>query len=546
MSDEITSLPYANGIPFSTATPFTYREGATNLQLIHALKIWAGKVVPELNDALNLFWERYMADHQAILDDIANTKEQWQALFDAFMQNVLSELQAMNDPVVAALINDATSETHEAIQLMLLFDVRPLVYDLVAQAIANDQTIVETANEAVADAMERADVITGDDPRAAKTISPDIRWAIPFTDENGEVSAGFTKLGVFETIKIPKLSGDFIRGVDPRALIELSPDSPWAFAVTDGAGNVILGVKKDGAFFTAGGANGESRSIIACKGDSLVRGYTNSTAWPIEDSWPYLLGQMLDGVTVINAGYGGRTIDDIRFLVGEDALWVDALQNDVIPASGTVTAAVNRKFGSAPGRESTYFGDLQGINGNLTRLVDGGWTFTRTSAGASVPFTEPAILQRNVLYPSATSILWAARNDFNYDVLGNEDSVLEHAKTSMREWVNQLPGNNPQFVIVSVVNQTAEVQGSVRYNTIIAFNQWVKETYPGRYIEIRSWLVHEAIYELGLTPTAEDLAAIAADAPPPQIMDGGSHHTKPVAPLIAEIFKNWILGKGYV
>ena len=112
---EITNLPYRDGVPFSTATPFTYREGATVLQLIRALKDWAGNVVPELNDALNAFWDKYLLDHQAVLDDIITTKDEWQALFDQFMADVVAQLEVLNDQAVSALVEDSSSETRNSL-----------------------------------------------------------------------------------------------------------------------------------------------------------------------------------------------------------------------------------------------------------------------------------------------------------------------------------------------------------------------------------------------------------------------------------------------
>lgn len=525
--------------PIAQITPFTYREGATLMSIVRRLKDWSIKLGPQvqqiIDDAVAQFAE-----------ELSNAKQSWQESFDQFMENVFNELKAMNDPVVAGLINDMESETREAIQTMLTQETRPLVYELVAEAIANDSTIVDSAVEALNDALELIDVITGSDPRALRTLSPDVRWAIPFTDENGEISAGFNKRGEFETVKVPVLSGDFIRGIDPRSMVQLSPDSPWAFAVADNPGNVIMGVKKSGEFFVSGGSSSSARTMVAAKGDSLVRGYTNSTIWPMEDSWPYLLNQMLDGVTVSNAGYGGRTIDEIRFHVGEEAFWVDSVNGGVIPASGSVPVTVKRKFGLPQTGERVFYGSLMGVNGNLTHDGYGNWSFLRSAAGEAVSAPGSMILKRPVLYPSATSIIWAGRNDFNYDVKGNEASVLEHCKSSMLEWINSLPGNNPQFAVVSVVNRSAEGVGTAGYEGIIAFNEWLAETFPGRYIDVRSWMVNNAIYELGLEPTAADLAAMANDAPPPSIMDGGSHYTKPVAPLLAEIFKDWLVGKGYV
>ena len=113
---EITNLPYTGGMPFSTATPFTYREGITNLELIHALKMWAIEVVPDLNRVLGEFWVKYLEDHQAILNDLIETKDQWQALFDQFMADVVAQLEGLNDQAVSNLVANRLSLTGEQLR----------------------------------------------------------------------------------------------------------------------------------------------------------------------------------------------------------------------------------------------------------------------------------------------------------------------------------------------------------------------------------------------------------------------------------------------
>lgn len=112
---EVTNLPYNGNIPFSTATPFTYREGVTNLEMIHALKDWALRVVPDLNSVIGSFWEKYVEDYEAILDDIIQTKGEWQALFNQFMADVVAQLEGLNDQAMANLIRNAASETGTAL-----------------------------------------------------------------------------------------------------------------------------------------------------------------------------------------------------------------------------------------------------------------------------------------------------------------------------------------------------------------------------------------------------------------------------------------------
>lgn len=150
---EITNLPYAGAIPFSTATPFTYREGTTNLEMIHALKMWAQNVIPELNTALESFWEKYLDDHQAILNDLIETKDQWQALFDQFMDDVVAQLEGLNDQAMANLIGRLSSETRKSLALNYSYgsrvDDHSSLQNAVSKAYADKTSVYLDGSEAV-------------------------------------------------------------------------------------------------------------------------------------------------------------------------------------------------------------------------------------------------------------------------------------------------------------------------------------------------------------------------------------------------------------
>lgn len=102
---EVTNLPYRDGIPFSTATPFTYREGVTMLELIRAFKAWVDKHVPELNGII-----------ENIYKEIDGQAESWDEKFNLFMQNVTQEIATLGDASIALLIEDGISQTYDALE----------------------------------------------------------------------------------------------------------------------------------------------------------------------------------------------------------------------------------------------------------------------------------------------------------------------------------------------------------------------------------------------------------------------------------------------
>ena len=408
--------------------------------------------------------------------------------------------EGMRDEAVAARVaaEDAAAEskvpTDEAVARGL---VRANLPGMIANGVAAQPAVALAAAAAVEQAAQDVDIVIGDDSRIPVPIEAGTGWAHPFTDSAGRVAGGFTEGGVF-------------RLAQPL-------DAPRSVA---------------------------SRTQVACIGDSLVRGYTGGTAWDLPDAWPAKLAELLPGVDVVNAGSGGNTIDDARFRIGALRVYIE-IKDGVIPPSGSVEAIVQQRIGLDESRVNNYWGVLAGVRGDLTRTADGSWTFTRSNAGTAVPVQGKQLLVRDDLYPNHTAILWMGRNDVTYAAKGAENDVIEHVLSSILSMVEHLRPAQKQFLVLSVVNQSNERPGSARYEQIVKINEGLAALFPGRYMDIRSWMVNQAIYDAGLTPTATDQEAMAADAPPPQIMDGGSHYIKAVAPLLAARFADFLTRKGF-
>lgn len=284
------------------------------------------------------------------------------------------------------------------------------------------------------------------------------------------------------------------------------------------------------------------RSYISVVGDSLVRGYTGSTAWSLAEAFPAFMPALLPGTTVTNRGWGGQTIDTVRFLWPSiDVRFTPA--GGLIPASGPVACTPGTYLALGDNEPSTS-GTLAGVAGTMAYTAAGGWTFTRTTPGAAVPVSGavPFINDRPNERQNV-AVLWAGRNDLNQGITGQESTTPEHVVASVARWVAEI--DHDRFVVIPPMNQTVESVGTSGYNAVREIEARLVAAYGSKVLDIRSWFVNQAIYDLGLTPTSGDLAAIAGDAPPPQITDGGSHYTKPVAPLIAAKVAGKINALGY-
>lgn len=415
----------------------------------------------------------------------------------------------------------------------------------IAHGIAAQPSVATAAAAAVESAIEGVDIVTGKDSRILQRTM-DADYAIPFLDRDGYMAGGFTsdgRLSLFKPMNLP------VNAVQPGAIAGmtgLDPSTGYIAGALDKDGYMGFGVTTEGAFRVFKGDGGvASRTKIACFGDSLTRGYTGGTAWDISESWPSKLAQKLPGIEVTNLGFGGNTADEIRIRSGAKDIWLSPVGGS-IPASGEVAVTTRQNIGFIADGNISFDGYLAGIFGTFRR-TGGVMTFTRRSAGVGVPVPAPArfkVVQPD--YSGHTAIIWLGRNDVSYDVTGAESTVAEHVVAATIEMVEWLTPRMKQVIVVGTTNRLDEPRGTAKYNTVVEINQRLAQLLPGKYMDVRTWLVNRAIYDAGITPTQADLDAIARDTPPPQIMDGGSHYNKPIAPLLATMFHTRLIEKGYI
>lgn len=480
--------------------------------------------------------------------------------------------EAPTDSAMANKTYDPASEFSGALNIVLetrvpsvVEDVvRPSVGALVAQAIADDSTVASAAaaavdaSPAIARIEETAEVASSGfvpeaDQRMLRLVESE--YAIPFGDADGWAAGGFKPDGTFDLkkpISLPDRSLS-VNTLNPaQGVGPLDPNTGFIFGSVDVDGYVSWGVRTDGSIYQATNETVVSRTHFNVAGDSMVKGGTVATdggsheTWPYEDSWPAKLQALIPGSTVLNNGFGGRTIDDVRWHTGTMDLWVE-FPGGIIPAeAGEHPVIVKQAIGSSTAAVGTFYGWAGGTNGNLKKLVDGSWVFDKYNATSVIPVPGKVKYERRSPeeWRDYTHVLWAGRNDTSFNIQGAQASTPEHVEASMVAWVKSLR-SDMNFLILGVTNRVQEPEGSANYETVKEINRRLRARWPEQFIDMQHWLVHEAIYEAGYTPTSADLANMALDAPPPQIMDQGTHYLKPIAPFIAAKVLKHLEERGY-
>ncbi|MGP5698724.1 hypothetical protein ACTXPA_07235 [Glutamicibacter arilaitensis] len=111
------------------------------------------------------------------------------------------------------------------------------------------------------------------------------------------------------------------------------------------------------------------------------------------------------------------------------------------------------------------------------------------------------------------------------------------------DWMN---AQKKVFFVMGTINRTTEPAGSAGHMTVVDTNNMVRQLFSGNFINVRRYLIDQCIYDLGITPPAQDLANIADDCPPPSVMVDPTHYADEAAAMISEhLLKPWLIGKGY-
>lgn len=391
-----------------------------------------------------------------------------------------------------------------------------------------------------------SDLVESSDPRLPQWT--DDEWSIAFTDSDGHIAAGFDARGRLHIHKPLELQPSTIStaalGTGTGA-VDFS--TGWAQAYVDSDGNVAWGLRNDGRTFTARQErSAPSRTALVCIGDSLVRGYTNGDAWDLSEAFPALMEPLLPEVEIVNYGFGGMTVDQVAALLPAMTLNL-TVAGGMIPESGSVSVTVKQKLSIGPAGTFTIFGGINGVFGNLNYDGAGNWEFDRQAAGDAIP--AEGVISYTVgrdRYDHAVAIVWCGRNDINTQDSGPHDDVVSHVLNGYDRLVQYQSATLPNFLVIGPMNHPNETAGSTEYEQVVRINTVLRDRYPGQYIDIRAWMINDALDELGYEPTPEDLEAIDGDAPPPSLTDGGSHYIKPVAPLLAQKFATALAERGYL
>jgi hypothetical protein len=122
-------------------------------------------------------------------------------------------------------------------------------------------------------------------------------------------------------------------------------------------------------------------------------------------------------------------------------------------------------------------------------------------------------------------VLWAGRNDIPAvtTILANIDAVL-------KPYVRR----RAPFLVISILNSDSEPAGSARFAAVTRINQTLAQKYPSGFIDIRRYLMDQALADANLPADDEAKTSLGRDLIPSSLRKDGIHLKDEVDALVAK------------
>lgn len=286
---------------------------------------------------------------------------------------------------------------------------------------------------------------------------------------------------------------------------------------------------------------------IVCWGDSLTEGGT-ATGQP----YPTILGTLLgDKYTVTNCGVSGQRSGGIAFRQG-GIVWKN-VSGFTIPSTTTDSVSFNISISDGNVKNidnnQRFTVSINGILGTLVtsntdssnNVISG--TFTRTTAGSETSVNaDTQIKSVQDIYDDNTTIIWMGINDitfeFPFQSLGPANNAIQ--------MVNHLSPSIKRFLIISVTSTASMTPESQLFGQVTALNNYYKTLFPNQFVDLEDYCVHQLIYDMGLTPTEDDLTNMENDIIPPSVTADNVHFTGDARVYIAQFIYNELAKRDWI
>lgn len=174
-------------------------------------------------------------------------------------------------------------------------------------------------------------------------------------------------------------------------------------------------------------------------------------------------------------------------------------------------------------------GHINNTRGRLIRNEDASnpketesFTFRKNISLESLELEDTLIFNfDNAIVKNKTlTIIWAGRNDkksgdFMYQTKDNIQAMIDHLDKPSKE----------HLLILSVCNGIAdkEFKGSNAHTNIMRLNKVLKSAFEEYFVDVRTYMVNDAIYDMEIEPTSQDIEDMKKDCIPRSFLNDHVH-----------------------
>lgn len=332
-------------------------------------------------------------------------------------------------------------------------------------------------------------------------------------------------------------------------------------------GSALVVAAVAGSSWLAGATRAQASMRLACWGDSLTFGSGGGGL-----SYPAELSRLL-GLPVYNGGVVGERSSGVATRQGGRLPLVTVERTDALVPGGTFRVVLD---GERPwwdramviqeeGVLSGHVGDVHGILHKRGRYEHelSPYFFTRDSGVDAVPSPAEFRCDVGVQAQGVDQIIWCGHNDLNaipgripgYPDMGrmaqgvvrdNLIAMIDHARGAGR------PG---RWMVLSLLNGSGSGNGRTTgtgptpyYEHVVrSLNPFLAEHCgPDHFVDIRRWLVEEALDFGRLRPSPQDQLNRLEDVPPATLTLPGNPHLNPLGyQLVARYLAGQLTARGW-
>jgi hypothetical protein len=256
-------------------------------------------------------------------------------------------------------------------------------------------------------------------------------------------------------------------------------------------------------------------------------------------------------ITTYNFGEGALKSDQVAVLQGGIPLYLIPNDSSISANSAVALMPIDiNPFNSFGTQE--YEGTIQEMSGTLERIhspEDGsllkhylfkrGYSWTEKRVEDTVVFR----FEQARKYKESMTLIWVGRND------DKSKNRRERTVANIEEMVSALEGPaKEKFLVLSICNGKIEKEGNgtKAYERILNVNELLKEKFQEHYIDVRSYMVQQAIYDMHIDPTPIDLADMAKDCIPSLFFTDRVHLNELGNTAVGKYLANVIQEKGWL